>query len=354
MAESRSWTTLFLTLLVAAGVAGVASAPDEKPKEKESDVAKTETPAGDASLQPSLEIAEPGTLDLRLDPSGKGSVSLVLKNGAGKRTVTLDLLLSNGSASLKAQTVELTPASAALVKVEIEGATQCPCRGVLVIVSKSPPALPEHAAITLTPSPAATGAAAQTVWFGFAFALLAVAIGFFFLYGGLNSPLDSPSWEPGKSWLTNLAVVGAVFNAIFSVTALTEKLRSMTASELLMTTTLFAALAALAPAIFDLLAAPSPLGGTKGNAGWFLAAVFFTLWAASGQLALTFVLTGDADQAALLRSDVCVLVRFLLGALLLAVFVYALRSIWSVRAKEGAPEAARLEAVAHPASWRLL
>ena len=203
----------------------------------------------------------------------------------------------------------------------------------------------------LIPALGATDLAAVAVWGSWLFAGALGLAGLVILRGKLRTHVDTPRWEPDKSWLTNVAVVGAVFNGLFAVTALTEKLGSMSAAELVVTTALFVALAGLAPAIFELGAASSPDGGSGGSLGWFLAAAVFTLWAGGGQLALSLALLEEARGAALLAPVVCVLLQVLIVVLVAGVGWYA---IWSFVELEKTPADAATRESRPAAGWRLL
>jgi hypothetical protein len=328
--QNPSWIALGLTLAAAAGVASVVSSREEKAP------ASAEAVAAD-DVAASFEVVDPDKAEVQLDASGAGKLRLLIKNGAGERPVTFALLLSKGSATLTPATPKLPEASVTLQELQVTGAEGCPCRGAVVVQSGSPKALPLQVPLTLTPAPGTFDPSALAVWVSALFAVVLGLVGLAILWEKLGDAADTPRWEPDKSWLTNLAVVGAVFNGLFTLTALTDELGSIGPGELLVTTALFAALAALAPAIFDLGAASSPGGGSGGSLGWFLGAVVFTLWAAAGQLALTAALLEDAHTAGLLAPVVCRLLQTVIAVLVLFVGWYA---VWSLLGLKGTAEAA--------------
>lgn len=341
-----SWMALGLTLAAGAGVASLLSA-------REAPAAPPVEPAAAGTLTPSVAIVAPDKAAVRLDSAGQGTVYLLIKNGAKPRELAFSLVLSKGNATVAPKVLPLEEASVKGQELTVS-ASGCPCRGAIVVHSTSPLDLPLHVPVTLTPMPGATSPSAWVVWLG---ALYAVGLGIAGLVTlnrtpeAWNKRAEAPRWEPGKSWLTNLAVVGAVFNGLFTLTVVTEELGSMSAAELVVTSALFVAIAGLAPAIFELGAVSR---ATDGNAGWFLAAAVFTLWAGGGQLALSFVLLDDARAAGLMAEVVCRLLQALVVALLVFVGCYA---VWSFRGvKEGTPAAQVVdESVRAGATrWRLL
>jgi hypothetical protein len=347
--RNASWIALGLTLAAGAALASVLS-PQGKPKPT---ATRTASPG---ALEASFKILEPERADVRIDTQGQGRLDLLVENGGGKRELAFGLLLSKGAAKVEAPPEPLEEASVTLLKLKLTEVSGCPCRGALVVRSIAPAAMPLHLPLTLTPTPVTTGPAALAVWVSglFAAVLGLACVVILWWTEKLTTSADAPQWKPEESWLTNLALLGAVFNGLFTVTALTEKLGSTGAGELLMTTAVFVALAGVAPAIFKMGSA-SATGG--GSIRWFLAAAVFTAWAGAGQLALGGALLEDARAAGLLASLVCRLLQALIAVLVAFVGWYTLWSfahLDTLKTEAGTEEAVGSRSAPGVTRWRLL
>lgn len=151
-----------------------------------------------------------------------------------------------------------------------------------------------------------------------------------------QTPPDSaPPWTP-RSWSSNLAIGGALLTSLLGLAALPAHTHYMAKASYTVLSPFFAALIALAPAVYDLIKA----GGTPTPANalrMFGAAAAITLWATLGQLGTAAFLFLELKAARAISGVAAVAAALVVTGVGIAVITYAFKAI-ATYAAEAAPD----------------
>jgi hypothetical protein len=188
----------------------------------------------------------------------------------------------------------------------------------------------------------------------------------------IGKRMGSVAWE--ESWCSNVAVGAGLLTLLLDATVLPGQTRLLPHGSYVLLSALFAALVALAPAIYGGFRSPKVIGadGTEemqeqGFAGIFVLASVLTLWGAAGQIATALFALRELEVAWVLAASAVTVLEVLVGAvgvLIAAYAVFALhRFVVEISAVTVAGSASRQASserlrVAYPAQraadWRLL
>jgi hypothetical protein len=141
-------------------------------------------------------------------------------------------------------------------------------------------------------------------------------------------PADAPPWTP-RSWSSNLAIGGALLTAVLGIAALPNHTHYMARSSYTVLNAVFAALVALAPAVYDLLKT-SERATPSGAMRLFGVAACITLWATLGQIVTAAFLFLELAASRVVTFTTVVMLLIVLAGVSIALVVYAFRAVASL------------------------
>jgi hypothetical protein len=340
MTTFRLGAVLMIALGVGLAAIGTAATP-EVPAANPSDRAVSDA-AGVISL------LDDEALTAVLDENHQATL-IVLLTHPPKAKAEVDFLVTAGVVRLAGQKAVVLPnAHASDLRLAMI-ASECPCRGRLVIRLEGSNE-PVSIAAALEPPSVASATASAPVWWGATAGLVLVLIGIPVLWNVLGTGLDEVEWAPAESWVTNMAVVGGIVNAVLSTEVLPETLRGLTNRQLAVTAALLSACALLAPAAFA-MASTMPRKNARGFLGLFLPVAGLTVCAGVGQLVLFRAVIAQMSDARLVTIGVEQLVAASVYVCAFGVLSYATGLLCQLRQSASA-RAAPPESL-DPASSRL-
>ncbi len=144
----------------------------------------------------------------------------------------------------------------------------------------------------------------------------------------------TPKWTP-QSWSTNLAIGGALLTAILAIGGLPAQGYYATKMSYAALSTFYAAMVALAPAVYGLLRVGSVSEVTALRSYTFAAAV--TVWATVGQLGTAAQVSLELGVARVFSAAAANAAAVLFWSVALFVFLYAIRAVHTYSTANGSP-----------------
>jgi hypothetical protein len=142
----------------------------------------------------------------------------------------------------------------------------------------------------------------------------------------------TPKWTP-QSWSTNLAIGGALLTGLLAIGGLPAQGYYANKTSYTALSTFFAALVALAPAVYGLLRVGPVSEATAVRLYSFAAAV--TVWATVGQLGTAALVSLELGKARVLSGTAATAAAVLFAAIAVLVVLYALRAVYVYSVKGG-------------------
>jgi hypothetical protein len=172
--------------------------------------------------------------------------------------------------------------------------------------------------------------------------------------------MGPPAWEFSDSWGTNITIGGALLTSVLGFGALPEQTHYLNKTGYLDLSLIFAALIAVAPAIYALLRTPVAVVGSstlqyQGYVLFFALASGVTVWGAIGQIetvGLLFCELGDVGQ---ISHAVLFSLLTILCCVIALLLVYGCRTIYQIASiQHSITEARGASASGHLPSWPVL
>jgi hypothetical protein len=177
--------------------------------------------------------------------------------------------------------------------------------------------------------------------------IVAVAAGLLVLLFGIVRALTAkpnaaiqgtPKWTP-QSWSTNLAIGGALLTGVLAIGGLPAQGTYATKASYTALSAYFAALVALAPAVYGLMR----LGAVSEGAALrlFSVAAAITVWGTVGQLGTAALVCLELGMARVLSGTAAIAAAVLFCAVAALVWLHALRAVHAYSTQGGSPAAVR-------------
>jgi hypothetical protein len=172
--------------------------------------------------------------------------------------------------------------------------------------------------------------------------------------------MGPPAWNFSDSWGTNITIGGALLTSVLGFSALPEQIHYLNKTAYLDLSLIFAALIAIAPAIYALLRTPVVEAGSstlqyQGYVLFFALASGVTVWGAIGQIETVGLLFCELGEVGQISHAVLLSLLTILCFVIALLLVYAGRTIYQIASMQHSIIKVRGESVSrHLPSWPVL